>query len=328
MAAQKYPDDWDGILAGSPAVAWTHQLATFAAIQHQLRSNPDNWIPATKLPAIQRAAVAACPETASHGLRCGLDVRNLLCRGRSSPDCLTAAQAASLDLIQSGRGDSRARPTNYGFEPTAAAVRNNWDKWILNLDRSAPSELTFATQAFRYLILDQPDWQVEHFNALRDFERASNRTIAGRRLSQILDADDPDLRRFERRGGKLILYVGWADAVISPAATVAYYRNVARVLGEPYTRRFARLFVVPGMQHCQGGLAPNAFGQAWIAPALRPDAGHDIRLALEAWVERGRTPRTLTAAKFDGDRRGAGLIATQQLRPYPSASGAIRSVRP
>jgi feruloyl esterase len=323
MAAQKYPGDWDGILAGSPAVAWTHQLATFAAIQHQLRSDPGNWIPAEKLPAIQRAAVAACPENASHGLKCGLDVKNLLCRGQRSRDCLTAAQAASLDLIQSG-----ASPTYYGFAPTAAAIPDNWDKWILNVDRRSPSELTFATQAFRYLILDQPDWQVERFDVVRDFERASNRTIAGRRLSEILDADNPDLSTFERRGGKLILYVGWADAVISPAASVAYYRRVARLLGEANTRRFARLFVVPGMQHCQGGLAPNSFGQAWLAPALRPDSGHDIRLALEAWVEHSRAPRTLTAARYDGDQGGAGFITTQQLRPYPAPSRAIRRVRP
>jgi feruloyl esterase len=256
-----------------------------------------------------------------------VNVGDLLCRGKNSPDCLTAAQAATLDLIQSGRTDAGARRRYYGFAPIAAAIPNNWDQWILNPDRGAPSELAFATQAFRYLILDQPDWQVERFDVARDFERASNRTIAGRRLSQILDADDPDLTRFERRGGKLILYVGSADAVISPAAALAFYRKIERLFGGA-TRRFARLFVVPGMQHCQGGLAPNAFGQAWVAPALRSDTDHDIRLALEAWVEQGRAPRSLIAVKFEGDRRGGALVATQRLWPYPALADAIRNVRP
>lgn len=140
--------------------------------------------------------------------------------------------------------------------------------------------------------------------------------IAGRRLSDILDPDNPDLGSFERHGGKLILYVGWADAVISPRAGVAYYQGVVRRMGMAKTRRFARLFVVPGMQHCQGGPAPNAFGQAWVAPALKADADHDIRLALEEWVERGRKPNSLVAAKYGHDP-GRKLIATRQLRPYP-----------
>jgi feruloyl esterase len=319
MAAQRYPDDWDGVLAGSPAVQWTKQLATFAAIQQRLRANPRNWIPSAKLPRIQRAAIAACPGAAARARECRLNTRNLLCRGEAGADCLTPAQAVTLDLIQSGPRGLQAAGL-FGFEPTAAALANNWDQWILNPDRSASSDLAFATQAYRYLILDRPDWRVEDLKLTHDLARASQRMIAGRSLSDVLDPDDPDLRTFERHGGKLILYLGWADAVISPRAGVAYYRRVMRQMGMAKTRRFARLFVVPGMQHCQGGAAPNAFGQAWVAPALKADADHDIRLALEAWVERGRRPNSLVAAKYGHDRRGRKLIATQQLRPYPGVA--------
>jgi Tannase and feruloyl esterase len=167
------------------------------------------------------------------------------------------------------------------------------------------------------LILDRPDWRVEDLNPTYDLARASERMISGRSLSDILDPNDPDLGRFERHGGKLILYLGWADAVISPRAGVAYYRRVMRQMGMAKTRRFARLFVVPGMQHCQGGVAPNAFGQAWVAPALKSDADHDIRIALEAWVELGRRPNSLVAAKYGHGLRGRKLIATRRLRPYP-----------
>jgi feruloyl esterase len=112
IAAQRFPGDWDGILAGSPIVQWTRQLATFAAIQHRLRSKPENWIPATKLPAIQRAATAACPDAA---LGCRLDVSRLICRDTERDHCLTSAQAATLELIQSGPRDSRgARRSTQG----------------------------------------------------------------------------------------------------------------------------------------------------------------------------------------------------------------------
>lgn len=300
IAAQRYPDDWDGIIAGSPAVQWTKQLAAFAAIQHRLRSDRANWIPATKLPIIQRAAIAACGNAR---LGCRIDVRKLICR--KGPACLTPAQAASLDLIQSGVGGYS------GFEPTGAAVPQNWGQWILNPERSAPSQLAFARSAYRYLILDKPDWRIEQFDGGRDIPAASNRLLAGRTLAQVVNADDPDLDSFRRRGGKLTMYVGTADALISPASGAAYYRSVIeRMGGLPETQRFFRLFVIPGMQHCQGGVEPNAFGQAWIVPPLRADPEHDIRLALEAWVERGRAPDSIVAASH---------VATRQIRPYPAS---------
>ena len=320
MAAQRYPTDWDGIIAGSPAVKWTRQLATFAAIQHQLRINPKNWIPAQKLPAIQRAATFACGDAALRGAQCHLDTRALLCKGKDASDCLTTEQASTLELIQAGNAGSRPSRSGLGFAATAAAIANNWNQWILNPDRRAPSELTFATQAFRYLVLDRPDWEVEDLNFARDLPLASDRKIAGRRLADILDAGEVDLSRFEGHGGKLIMYVGWADAVISPEGGVAYYRDLMREMGLKRTRGFARLFVVPGMQHCQGGTLPASFGQAWVAPALRADASHDIRRALEAWVEESRAPSFLTAAKYEGDLRTGTLVATQRLRPYPGVA--------
>ena len=294
MAAQRYPDDWDGIIAGSPAVQWTKQLATFAAIQHRLRSDRANWIGPEKLPAIQRSALATCGKWA---LRCRIDTRQA---------ALTPAQAATLDLIQSDP---------LGFDPRFAANPENWGQWILNPDRRTPSELLFATSAYRFLIHDDPRWGVEQFDAARDRPLASERRIGGERLADILDADNPDLSAFERRGGKLIMYVGTADALISPRGAVDYYNNVLRRMGTKRVQGFARLFIVRGMQHCQGGLAPNAFGQAWIAPALRADPRYDIRLALEAWVERNRAPRAIIAARYGG-HGGVALAAARRIKAY------------
>ena len=328
VAAQRYPDDWDGILAGSPAVQWTKQLATFAAIQHRLRARPENWIPTAKLRSIQREAVASCvPASVSAGVPtdprlCRFDSQRLLCKVRETSECLTAAQMKTLDLIRLGPLDARTgRRLHYGFEPTSAAVPANWDQWILNPNRDAPSQMAFATQAYRYLMLDRPDWQVEQFDAARDFARAE-------RLSAVLDADLSDLTRFAGRGGKLIMYVGWADAVISPAAGLAYYQKaIGRMGGAAQAKRSFQLFMVPGMQHCQGGLAPNAFGQARVAPALRADARHDIRLALEEWVELRRPPQTIVAAAYEPARADGAAIAKRELRPYPQSPGPILAVR-
>jgi feruloyl esterase len=219
-----------------------------------------------------------------------------------------------LDLIQSGPDGGRYYP---GFEPIGAGIPGNWDQWILNPDRSAPSELAFAASAFRYVIRDDPDWEVEQFDPKRDFKLAADRKIAGQSLAQILDADDPDLSRFRRKGGKLIMYVGTADALIAPASALDYYRAVARRMGGlAVARRFIRLFVVPGMQHCQGGSTPNVFGQAWMARALKADPRYDIRLALEAWVERQRTPRSLTAVRYNDENQSSKMAKVNRIFAY------------
>ena len=135
------------------------------------------------------------------------------------------------------------------------------------------------------------------------------------RLADILDANDPDLSRFSGHGGKLIMYVGTADALISPRAGIDYYGDLLTRMGASRAKAFTRLFVIPGMQHCQGGLTPNAFGQAWVAPAMKADSRYDIRLALEAWVERDRAPASLTAAKYH-DASSEKASASRLLLPY------------
>jgi feruloyl esterase len=179
------------------------------------------------------------------------------------------------------------------------------------------------------MILDRPTWQVEQMDPRYDYRRADERMISGQPLSLILNADSTGLNRFAKRGGRLIIYLAQADAVILPGPGVAYYQRLAqRFGGLDRVQSFARLFLVPGMQHCQGGPMPNAFGQAWVAPGIDFNAPHNIRSALEAWVERGRAPTYLVAAKYDGDRRGGRLVATRRLRPYPRRAGAVRTMAP
>jgi feruloyl esterase len=233
MAAQRFPEDWDGILAGAPAYDWTRQLAAFAWIQHALRTLP--------------------------------------------------ADAASRVFREGPRDPQTGERLYFGF--------------AVDPDSETPLQLTFAEQFFRNMVHDDPTWRVERFDGVRDFELAQQRRIGSSTLSRVLDATDPDLSAFERLRGKLLMYFGWADALISPHAGVDYYeRVIARIGSEERTQAFFRLFMVPGMGHCQGGTAPHAFGQAGMVPGMRDDADHDIRRALEAWVEHGRVPERIVEA--------------------------------
>jgi hypothetical protein len=290
MLAQRFPSDWDGILAGAPALNWTAQLASFALIQRTLRSDPQSWIEPAKLPAIQRAALASCTSAAQvkDGIpqdprQCAFDPASLVCKGAESKECLTHKQAAALSLIQRE------------FEPTAAAVKENWDRWIVNADREAFSQLTLG----------------EQFSRNMGFMDAES-------LGRALNATSTDLTQFDRRGGKLLMYFGWADALISPRMGLAYYEGVAaRLGGIAKTQEFFRLFMVPGMTHCQGGPAPNVFGQSSFTPGLRDEPAYDIRRALEAWVERGVAPERVVAVKYVDDDVARGVARTAGLCPFP-----------
>lgn len=270
LAAERYPHHWDGVLAGAPAVDWTAQLSSFAQIQHALRQ-PGAMIPPAKLPAIQAAA------------RVGRALP--LCRATGGDACLTAAQQAALTQI--GRD----------FDPAYAALPGGWDAWIVNPDRSAKAQLALAEGFFRHMVLQRPGWRVEDLTA--------EHLAQARALSPILDASG-DLSRFRARGGRLIVYTGLADPVISPRSAKAYHRRAGAA-------DFSRLFRAPGMLHCQGGPEPHSFGQSHVSPPLKDDPDHDIRRALEAWVEQGRAPAAITAVKYVDDDPARGVAATRRI---------------
>jgi feruloyl esterase len=288
-------------------------------MQQALRRDPASWIPPSKLPAIERAALATCTRAArvANGVpadprKCPFDPAVLICDGAETDDCLTERQAAALAIIQN---------LPFGFEVSAATSEDRWASWILNDRPRAESHLTFAEQFFRHMVFDDPDWRIEVFDAVRDPVLAKSRPVSDETLARTLDATDPDLSTFETRGGKLLMYAGWADALISPKAVVAYHARVAERMGADRVQRFLRLFMVPGMGHCQGGEAAHAFGQAPVAPALRDDALHDIRTALEAWVERGFAVNRLVAVKYVGDDPAQGVAKTATLRPLAASRG-------
>jgi hypothetical protein len=326
MAVQRYPRNWDGVIAGAPAYDWIRQLTATAFIQQTLRRDAASFISAAKLPAIQRAALASCTPSArivegvpTDPRHCPFDADTLACAGEESDSCLTAAQLEALRTIHQGLVDpATGQRLLHGFEPSGATVEGHWARFIVNAEPRPEAHLAFAEQFFRNMVFDDPAWSIERLDAVRDLAVANDRRIGNQTLGQVLEARRTNLAAFASRGAKLIMYIGWADALLSPGAALEYYHGVIEHAGGiERAREFSRLFVVPGMAHCQGGPAPSAFGQAGVVPALYDDAKHDLRRALEAWVENAAAPDQIVAAKYVDDNPTHGVVATRQLCAYP-----------
>jgi feruloyl esterase len=256
MAAARYPEDWDGIIAGAPAADWSHQFERFAAIQKAV-ARPGGRIAPARLAVILAAARRECGDRATCAFR---SIR------------LTAGERRTIRTIEQA-----------GY-PASRAMAAEWSQWIFGEDTAEQTQLAFANQAFRKLIRDDPDWSAASYDPDRDRPSAE--------LRALLDVPDPS--RFVRKGGKILSYFGWADPVIAPMAGISFYHAQTTALGGPKAQRAAwRLFMVPEMAHCQGGGPHSDFGQALIAPAPSDDPDHDIRRALERWVEQGRAPDRL-----------------------------------
>jgi feruloyl esterase len=317
MEAQRFPGDYDGIIAGAPANYWTHLLAN--AVWNLLALEGDGFIPAKKLPAIQSAALAACDalDGVKDGVienppQCHFDPAALACHGAESDACLTAPQVTALKKLYAGgqlAGGKRLFP---GYAPGGEAGAGGWVPWITGPAPERSLMFAFGTQFFKNMMFGDPAWDYRTFNVDRDTKAADEK------LAPILNATDPDLGRFMARGGRLILYHGWSDAAIGPQNTIDYYRSVAAKMGAGRTRRFVRLFMVPGMQHCFGGAGPNSFGQLSVAGG---DADHDIDAALERWVEKNIAPEQIVAAKRKNDfDPKSEILRTQPLCAYPAVA--------
>jgi feruloyl esterase len=313
MEAQRYPADYTGIIAGAPANYWTHLLADAAENMLATLNKPEDYIPASKLPAIQAAALAACDtiDRVKDGViedprQCHFDPSTLLCKGGDSPACLTAPQVAALKKLYAGATTSKGRRIFPGYSPGGEADPAGWLPWITGPAPEKSALYAFGTQFFVNMVFDNPDWQFRTFDIDRDVKTADDK------MARILNSNDPDLSAFQKRGGKLIVYHGWSDAAIPPQNAIDYVDSVAAKMGAGNIEGFLRLYMVPGMQHCGGGAGTTNFGQSGTPAA---DRLHDLDAALEAWVEQGQAPSEIVASK----RTAAGtVIRTRPLCPYPS----------
>ena len=298
MEAQKYPADYDGIVAGAPANSFTRISAGFLWNELALNETPQSQIPQSKLTAIQNAALAQCD--ALDGVKdgiindpasCHFDPAVLLCKNADGPECLTQPQLTALRKIYSGPIDAKTGKKIYpGFPAGDEALAHNWDLWIIG---PQSYQAQFANQVFGSFLLNDPHWDFRTFNLAGDSMRADQE------IGPLLNSSDPDLSAFAARGGKLILFQGWADAAITPFGTIQYYRDIQRKMGDKGAQQFVRLFMAPGMMHCSGGPGPNNF---------------DAVAAVDQWRQNKEAPESLLAAKY-ADSAAAALTGAPQGEP-------------
>jgi feruloyl esterase len=213
----------------------------------------------------------------------------------------------ALNKLYTGAHTASGKLVFPGYSPGGEAEPGGWGTWITGPAPEKSLMYMFGTQFFKNMVFSNPQWDFRTFDVDRDT------SIADQRMAGYLNANDPNLSGFQRRGGKLILYHGWSDAAIAPTATVDYYQRVVAKMGAAQSVQFMRLFMVPGMEHCGGGAGPDDFGQLPSAA----DAQHSIDSGLERWVESGPAPEVVIAAKHD---RNGKMIRTRPLCAYPAVA--------
>jgi len=339
MEAQRFPADFDGMLVGSPAHFWTDLMVRFQWDQHALLIDAGSYIPTSKLPAIQAAAVAACDamDGVVDGLvddprKCDWNPSALLCTGADSDSCLTAPQVAALNKIYDGPTNPRTGVRiSTGYE-RSGENSGNWQSYIIGPAPGFALQQLFSVGFYRGFVFEDPSWDYKSFDFDQDV------AFTRQKLAAILDATNPDMGAFQRHGSKMIQYHGWIDASPHPRGSIEYYEDVVaqqtpgrghgqgeRFVGLRRTQDFYRLFMVPGMEHCVGGPGPNAFGQILAPQPPSNDAQHDMLTALERWVEQGIAPERIIATKYVNDNPAAGVAMQRPLCPYPAVARWIGS---
>lgn len=329
MEAQRFPADYDGILAGAPAYNWTSLLTNAAIGMQTLFADGASYIPATDIPFIHQAIVANCDkrDSVKDGViadppACHFDPAKLACKSGHTENCLTAAQVKSLSAILAEHkvGDTTLRailPAGGELDP------NGWPSWITGQEPGKSAMAGFGQGYFANMVYDDPKWN------FRTFDPVAGLAAAREKTGEALNATNPDLSAFHDRGGKLIMYHGWADAAISPIYSIDYYEGVQQKLGKDQTVTFTRLYLMPGVKHCSEGPGPDAIGQ-WGVPSMKEsDASNNVIHALEDWVEQNKAPQAIIATKY-GEQPGHSadphqppladfhkILMTRPLCPYP-----------
>jgi feruloyl esterase len=292
MEAQRYPDDFDGIVAGSPSLNATGRAAFSIWAAQNLRKEPASYIPATKYPAIHKAAIDACDaiDGVTDGVienpeRCAFDPKVLECTGAESDGCLTPAQVDAARSMYRPLIDAQTK------EEIAPGLADGSELgWATY---GGPQPFGLGVQMFQYLVFNDPAWDYKTLN-FGPHMATMRKAEAG-----VINASDPNLAAFFARGAKLIQYHGWADPQIQPLSSVKYYdRVLQRMGGAAAVKENYRLFMVPGMAHCGGGEGTSTF---------------DMLAALEQWVEQRRAPDSIPASRVVNGR----IDRTRPLCPSP-----------
>jgi feruloyl esterase len=293
MSAQKYPEDFDAILAGAPANNQTRMHTWDVSVAAPVLKEPAGVLPAGKLAILNRAVIKACDglDGVKDGVltdprACKFDPSVLQCKGGEGDDCLTAPQVATVKRVYAPARTASGDVVFPGKEPGS---ETGWNLFV----SSAQQGPAISVGSFQVAYANAT-WDAKSFEIDRDLKTVDDK------VGSIVNAVNPDLRAFKARGGKLLMYHGWSDSAISPGNAIDYYTSVQKKLGGKQ-EDFVRLFMVPGMGHCGGGDGPNQIN--WMA-------------ALERWRESNEAPQSIPAAKVAANR----VETTRPLCPYPQVA--------
>lgn len=288
--AQRFPEDYDGILAGAPANYLTHLMAGMIWAAHAMMIEPASTLSQPEFQLLNDAAINSCDAldgvedgVLENPAQCGFDPQIVQCEGADGSGCLTAAQVAAVRKVYAPA--TNPRTGEIIFPGLARGSERGWQ------GQPVPVAISY----FKHVVFEDPEWDFRTFDFDGDVARAD------RLDNGTLNAIDPDLRPFTEAGGKLILYHGWNDVLITPYNTIDYYKSVVETLGAAETESSVRLFMAPGMNHCGGGSGPSQVD--WLGE-------------LERWVEDGAAPDRIVASRM----REGEVVRTRPLCPYPQVS--------
>ncbi len=293
--AQKFPADYDGIIAGAPANYQTHLHVWSVWLAQQVNKTPDSFLAPGKLAVLHKAVLAACDagDGVKDGLlndptRCHFDPKTIECKGEDLPTCLKPAQVQAVQAIYAGPKNSTGKEIFPTYEPGSELG------WGLLAGQQANP---VATDSFTYVVYKNPAWDWHTMNLDSDVAQIE------KSYGNLIDATDPNLKAFFAHKGRLLMYHGWSDTAIAPLNSVNYYSSVVKNLGgEKKASADIRLFMVPGMAHCGGGEGPNDF---------------DRMTAIQQWVEQGKAPETMLASHLD---KAGTADRTRPLCVYPKVA--------
>jgi hypothetical protein len=294
MEAQRYPKDFDGIVAGAPA-NYMSRLFALGAGNEQALAKPGGYLDAAALGLLQKSALAECGGEAfiRDPLACRFDPAKLLCRPGQADGCLSLAQVNSARTIYDGHRDPRSGKIVFpGFTPGAEAMQGGWAAWTTGPSQEKNSQAAsyqFSSNAFKYFAFGDPSFDFLTLDLGAQYARAQAK------MAPLIDSADPNLAAFRARGGKLIQYHGWNDPAIPARSSIRYYEDVRKTMGD--TRGFYRMYLVPGMLHCGGGAGPSSVD--WVA-------------LLDKWVTEKAAPGPVTATSTAN--------GNQLICPYPAVA--------
>ena len=318
--AQRYPDDYNGIVSGAPAIDGPHLAISSLWNAQATLKDPASYIPPAKLAAINDATLAACDAAdgvkdglVADGRHCKFDPSSLVCRGGDSPTCLTPKQAEALKKIYTGPRYADGKQIYPGRLP---GVERGWGFFTTGLEPGGAANLILGGAYLKFFVLQDANADPLAFDFATDMAKVDK----DEKDIDALQTFNANLKPFRDRGGRLILYHGWGDDGISPLNTINYFKMVVdKTMGGPKatdasapedatfqqaarkTGDFMRLFMVPGMNHCGGGPGPNRF---------------DPVTALSNWVETKQAPDALLGSHITN-----GLVdLTRPLCPYPAVA--------